>query len=193
MTPAVSGAPTCIETARLRLTPPGPDDAEAIFNRYASDPEVTRYLGWPRHRCVADTQAFLAFAARQWAQDGVGPYLVRSRGDRRLLGSTGLALEPGPQAMTGYVLARDAWGRGYATEALRAMVDVAEGLGVPRVFALCHPEHRASWRVLEKCGFLRDAAWATPFEFPNLEPRGPVPVVCYARLLPHAGVPGVGA
>ena len=38
-----------IETERLLLRPPMQEDAESIFERYASDAEVTRYLGWPRH------------------------------------------------------------------------------------------------------------------------------------------------
>ena len=71
--------------------------------------------------------------------------------------------------MTGYVLARDAWGQGYATEALAAMVNVAHETGVRRLYALCHAGHRASWRVLEKCGFVRDRE-AVDVEFPNLAP-----------------------
>ena len=59
-------APVQIETARLTLRQPGLDDASAIFERYASDPEVTRLLGWPRHRMVEDTEAFLRFSAEEW-------------------------------------------------------------------------------------------------------------------------------
>jgi ribosomal-protein-alanine N-acetyltransferase len=176
-------APWQVETARLILSAPLAAEAHEIFERYASDPEVTRYLGWPRHQTVADTQRFLAFSAVQWEQDGAGPYLIRSRVDGRLLGSTGLGLEPGSVAMTGYVLATDAWGKGYATEALGAMVDVASGIGVVRLYALCHPQHRASWRVLEKCGFDRDVGWTRQMELPNLAPGVPQDVLCYAREL----------
>jgi RimJ/RimL family protein N-acetyltransferase len=72
--------------------------------------------------------------------------------------------------MTGYVLARDAWGKGFATEALTAMVDVAARIGVSRLFALCHPDHTASRRVLEKSGFVRDDLSKATVEFPNLSP-----------------------
>jgi RimJ/RimL family protein N-acetyltransferase len=152
-----------------------------IFQRYASDAEVTRYLGWPTHRAVADTEAFLAFSALQWDLDGAGPYLIWARGDGQLLGSTGLGLEPGGQAITGYVLAKDAWGKGYATEALGAVVDVATDIGLGRLYALCHPQHRASWRVLEKCGFERDASWSGQVEFPNLATGIMQDVLCYRR------------
>src|SRR5688500_18063400 len=114
-------APDTIQTPRLVLRRPRPEDAEAIFARYASDPEVTRYVGWLVHTSVEDTRTFLAFAAAEWEHWPAGPYLVCARAGGTLLGGTGLAFETPQRAMTGYVLARDAWGRGYATEALQAM------------------------------------------------------------------------
>jgi ribosomal-protein-alanine N-acetyltransferase len=47
-----------IETSRLVLRRPLLRDASVIFERYASDAEVTRFVGWPRHRAVGDTLAF---------------------------------------------------------------------------------------------------------------------------------------
>ena len=173
-------APPLVETPRLVLSAPVAGDAELVFQRYASDDDVTRYLGWPKHRSVADTQGFLAFSAVQWEREGAGPYLIWARADGQLLGSTGLGLEPGGQAITGYVLATDAWGKGYATEALTAVVDVAADIGVRRLYALCHPEHQASARVLEKCGFTREATLHRHTVFPNLAPEEPGDVLCYA-------------
>ncbi len=106
--------------------------------------------------------------------------MIRSRGDDQLLGGTGFAFETPDQAVTGYVLAKDAWGKGYATEALTAIVDVAGQIGMRRLYALCHPEHRASWRVLEKCGFVRDVTWSRQVEFPNLARGVLQDVNCYA-------------
>ena len=176
-------APPLVETPRLVLSAPTAEDAELVFRRYAGDENVTRYLGWPRHRTIADTEAFLAFSAVQWEREGAGPYLIWARADGRLLGSTGLGLEPHRQAITGYVLAADAWGQGYATEALAAVVDVAADIGVMRLYALCHPQHRASWRVLEKCRFERDAAWNQKVEFPNLAGGTAQDALCYRRPL----------
>lgn len=65
---------------------------------------------------------------------------------------------------------------------LSAMVEVARGLDVRRLYALCHPEHRASWRVLEKCGFVRDRTWSRQVEFPNLAAGVPQDVACYEML-----------
>src|SRR5262249_38528998 len=143
-----------VETPRLILRRPKREDAEAIFSRYASDPEVTRLLAWPRHTSVCATHAFLEFSDAEWTRWPAGPYLIESRQDGSLLGSGGLAFETPDCAATGYVLAKEAWGKGYATESLRAVVDTARKAGVVRLYALCHTEHPASRRVLEKCGFV---------------------------------------
>src|SRR5262245_46637755 len=130
-------APVRIETARLILRQPQLNDAKSIFERYAGDPDVTRYLGWPRHQSVDQTEGFLQFSSHEWERWPAGPYLIFSRTGGELLGSTGLGFQTERDAMTGYVLARDAWGKGYATEALAALVDLAPGLGISRLRALC--------------------------------------------------------
>lgn len=174
-------APATIETGRLLLRPPRRDDAAEIFRRYASDADVTRFVGWPRHTSIDQTETFLAFSDAEWERWPAGPYLVCSREAGALLGSTGFSFETESRASTGYVLAKDAWGRGYATEALLAMVDLAPALGVRRLYALCHPDHRASAHVLEKSGFTREGVLSGRASFPNLAPGAPSDVLCYAR------------
>ena len=175
-------APERLETARLVLRRPQASDAPAIFARCASDADVTRWVGWPRHTAIADTEGFLGFGESEWSRWPAGPYLIESREAGQLLGGTGLGFETPFRASTGYVLARDAWGRGYATEALRAMVEVAGRLGVRRLYALCHPDHPASQHVLEKCGFAREALLRRHSEFPNLRAGEPADTLIYARV-----------
>ena len=176
-------APERIETARLVLIRPTAADAAEIFARYAGDPDVTRFVGWPMHRSVADSLAFVRFSEAEWERWSAGPYMITSRVDRQLLGGTGLAVESPHRATTGYVLARDAWGQGFATEALRAMVALADDCGLARLSAFCHPQHAPSRRVLEKCGFVREGTLQRYAEFPNLTPGEPSDVLCYARVL----------
>jgi ribosomal-protein-alanine N-acetyltransferase len=183
-------APSQVETPRLTLLQPRSNDAAEVFERYASDPEVTRFLGWPRHHSVAETQAFLTFSTSEWERWPAGPYLIRSRADGRLVGGTGLGFETSEQAVTGYVLARDEWGRGYATEALRAVMEVARGVGVVRLYAICHPDHHASHRVLDKCRFVRDITWSEKTEFPNLAAGRLQAVLRYVAVLDSPAVPG---
>ena len=158
---------------------PRHDDVAAIFTRYASDSDVTRYLSWPVHVSLEQTQAFLAFSDREWTKWPAGPYLAFSRDDGRLLGGTGLSFEGPDRAATGYVFAKDAWGHGYATETLQVMIDVARTTGVRRLYALCHVDHRPSARVLEKCGFVRERVLRRFVEFPNLSASTHCDVLCY--------------
>ncbi|MCC6536337.1 MAG: GNAT family N-acetyltransferase [Bryobacterales bacterium] len=157
-----------IETSRLRLRRPCAGDAEAIFACYASDEEVTRYMAWPRHRTVEDTRAFLAFSDEEWSTWPAGPYVIEQRETGELLGSTGLSFKTKQRAETGYVLAREAWGRGLATEALKAMIALAPQVGAARLVAYCHPAHTASRRVLEKGGFTCLGLLRDRLVFPNL-------------------------
>lgn len=164
-------APERIETNRLVLRKPSMEDTETIFRCYASHKEVTRYVGWRRHGSVEDTKAFLCFSESEWSRWPAGPYLIESRLDQQLLGSTGFGFGSPSVAMTGYVLAIDAWGLGYATEALMGIVDVARKLNLSHLYALCHPDNAASIRVLVKCGFRLERRLNDFLEFPNLNPN----------------------
>jgi ribosomal-protein-alanine N-acetyltransferase len=176
--------PETIETARLLLRRPRPSDADAVFRRYASDPVVTRFLSWPTHRSVADTLAFLSWSDSEWQRWPAGPYLVVARDGNpgALLGSTGLSYKSPSRAVTGYVFAKDAWGHGYATESLQAMVELAQLTGVERLEAICHVDHRPSATVLEKCGFEKEEVKRDHFAFPNLAPQKRSDVFSYVRL-----------
>jgi RimJ/RimL family protein N-acetyltransferase len=176
--------PERIETARLVLRRPRAEDARAIFERYASDRDATRYMAWPIHRTVGDTQGFLTVSDAEWAGWPGGPYVVETRSDGRLVGGTGFAFETPDRAATGYIFAREEWGKGYATETLSALVDVAATVGVRELCAVCHVDHRPSRHVLEKCGFRREGRLPRHTDFPNLR-VGPCDVFSYVRTFPR--------
>jgi len=161
-----------LETERLVLRRPRVEDALAIFTRYASDPEVTRYMAWPTHRSLDDTLAFLHVCDALWTRwRNAGPLLVFARDGVTLLGAAGVAHNSETVAQIGYVLARDAWGRGYATEALSANVEAVRHTGLRRLEAGVHVAHHRSCRVLEKTGFVREGIRpGRPTDFPNLPP-----------------------
>jgi RimJ/RimL family protein N-acetyltransferase len=179
------GSVAPIETSRLLLRRPVAADARRIFDRYAGDEVVCRYLAWPRHESIEDSLDFVRFSDHEWARWPAGPFVVLSRENGDLLGSTGLAFESTARASTGYVFARDAWGAGYATEAVLAMRSLASDLGVRRLTACCHPDHTPSRRVLEKAGFALEGTLPRYCEFPNLSPAETLDVVCYS-LTPEA-------
>lgn len=163
--PTSMKAPQRLQTQRLILRKPVATDAGQIYARYSGDTEVTRFLGWPRHLGIDDTHSLIDYSNVQWRECPAGPYLIESR-DGVLLGGTGLEFKGSDCATTGYVLARAAWGLGFATEALRAVIGVAQQLNVRELYAICHAEHTASQHVLAKCGFICSERLFV--DFPNL-------------------------
>ncbi len=160
-----------LRTARLVLRAPVPEDAAAIYATYASDPEATRLMGWPRHEQVSTTEWFVSMSMHEWKTYGTGTHLM-FLGDT-LVGSTGLHVDtktPGEVA-TGYILGRAFWGHGFATEACRAMVEHARARGDRRIGAYCHADHTASARVLEKSGLVFQGVRPRYVVFPNLGPE----------------------
>ncbi len=143
-----------ITTARLRLRPFTDADRETIHAIYA-DPEVMRHVGHGPHRSQADTDAALRTFRRMLDQRGISFVAVEERGSGRLIGDAGLYPVEGADTDVelGYTLARDAWGRGYATEAAKALLQHARtALSARRLVATVDPANAASKRVLEKLG-----------------------------------------
>ncbi|HUN27340.1 MAG TPA: GNAT family N-acetyltransferase [Steroidobacteraceae bacterium] len=172
----MDAAPYRIATARLTLRRPTIDDAPAVF-AYASDATVTRYMSFPAHHDLEETREYIRFALLNWEEEGVGAYLLEY--DGRVIGSTGLDPGGGHAAATGYVLAREAWGCGYATEACRAMIELGRALALTRIEAQCHVDHAPSARVLEKAGMRCEGVLPRHMLFPNLA-REPQDVLSYA-------------
>lgn len=68
--------PEIIDTARLRLRPPVMADAMSIFEQYAQDPDVTRYLIWRPHKTIEETHEFLRRRLSVWADGSAFPWLI---------------------------------------------------------------------------------------------------------------------
>jgi [ribosomal protein S5]-alanine N-acetyltransferase len=146
--------PVELTTARLHLRPFTLADHEAVHAVY-SDPEVMRYVGHGAHQTLAETANALRIYGEVLARHGYSFLAVTDRRTGVLLGDGGLhpLAGRGPDVELGYTLARSAWGRGYATELGRALVERAfTVLHAPRVVAQVEPANLASRHVLEKLG-----------------------------------------
>jgi RimJ/RimL family protein N-acetyltransferase len=138
-------------TLRLLLRPGFPEDAPALAAAIA-DEAIARNLAtvpWPYR--IRDAEAFLA-----GPRDPVLPSLLvfeRTSGAPRLVGSCGLGRRPSGAVELGYWIARSDWGRGFATEACAALVEIARALGLPSLEGSHFTDNPASARVLEKLGF----------------------------------------
>lgn len=180
--------PEELRTRRLVLRRTRVADAEAIFRAYATDPEVTRYLGWLPHDDIAQTEAFLHAISGDWDAGAAFPLVViETNADGRLLGMIHPKLR-GATVNYGYVLRRDSWGQGYASEMLCHLVDHAlASPGVHRAEAFCDLENRASARVMEKAGMRFEGVLRRYFVHPNVSPE-PRDCAMYARV--KAGATG---
>ncbi len=148
-----ASAPAAIKTDRLLLRPLRRDDAPAICEALSSW-EVVKNLArvpWPYE--LADAEMFIAKAGERAAAGEEHTFVVD---DGSLVGAISVrGIEDGDAAV-GYWLAEPAWGRGYATEALQALVDyVFKTLPVASLSAGVITDNPASMRVLEKAGFVR--------------------------------------
>ncbi|NLE22402.1 MAG: GNAT family N-acetyltransferase [Actinobacteria bacterium] len=144
-------------TERLELRRFTPADLEPLLTVFG-DPDVMRFVGAERRPLDRKGVAtLLAGAEAQWQRHGLGLLAVVERGTGRLIGEAGLQpLEAGPDIEVGYTLARAAWGRGYATEAARAVLLWAFArLRLHRVIAVADPANGASLQVLGKLGMRR--------------------------------------
>lgn len=150
-------APT-LHTARLRLRPFTDADADALFALH-SNAHVLRYWDSPPWREPARAGRFIA-ACRQMADDGTGARVAIDRVDDGGFVGWCSVSRWNPDfrsAALGYCLDDAAWGRGYATEAARALLRWAfEAMDLNRVQAEVDTRNAASGRVLTKLGFVRE-------------------------------------
>lgn len=168
--------PDVIETQRLRLRPVRVDDAPGLFDAYAADARVTRHLTWRPNETVDEVREVLAVMVERAAAGDETAWVIEMADDPAPIGM--LSARTGPHGVElGYVLAQDHWGRGLMTEAVRAVVAVAQqDPAIFRISAYRDVDHPASGRVLEKAGLAREAVLKRWVVHPNLsdEPRDAV-------------------
>ena len=166
-------APETLQTERLLLRKPRMDDAPVIFDTYAQDPEVTRYLVWKPHQNIRETEEFLLACGQLWRTGKDFAYAITLKENDKLIGMFGLH----PLKLkieVGYALARPYWGQGCMTEVLRAVIDWAFAQpDIFRVQAICDVENLGSARVMEKAGMSREGLLRRYVLHPNIsaEPR----------------------
>ncbi len=132
------------------------DESAAMW----ADPDVTRYISG-RANTQEEAWARLLRYVGHWALLGFGYWVVREKATNRFVGEVGFvdykrdvvpSLDGAPEA--GWVLSPAAHGRGFATEAVHAILTWGESrFGAARTVCLIHPDNLRSIRVAEKCGY----------------------------------------
>ncbi|MBI2345337.1 MAG: GNAT family N-acetyltransferase [Deltaproteobacteria bacterium] len=177
-----------LKTRRLVLRPIRLSDAAKIFNSYAQDPKVTRYVTWPCHRSINETRNFIKACITVWRVGTGFPWAITLTKDKKLIGMIDLRFsDTRPFSYkrhmmdVGYVVMRPEWNKGYVTEALKEVLAFAFSIpGVYRVWAICDVKNRASARVMEKAGMTREGRLSKYTFHPNIDDR-PCDVYLYAK------------
>jgi RimJ/RimL family protein N-acetyltransferase len=145
-----------IQTARLILRRYQDEDFDFLCALF-SDPEVVRFIGDGKTRDRQGAMEFLYWIYRSYKNHPkIGLRVLVRKEDRKLVGHAGLV----PQTVNGteeleigYWIAREYWGRGYATEAAKALKEYgSEKLGKDRFVSLIQPKNTASRKVAERIG-----------------------------------------
>jgi RimJ/RimL family protein N-acetyltransferase len=139
-------------TERLLLRPGWAEDAPALARAIADETVVRNLATAPWPFVLEDAEAFLA-APRDPAMPSFLITVRRTDGPPTIVGACGLSRRPSGAVELGYWIARPFWNQGFATEAGRALIDIARTLKLPRLEASHFVDNPASGRVLEKLGF----------------------------------------
>ena len=174
--------PDRIETTNLVLRRPQPEDAQAIFDNWAQDTEVTRFLTWKPHTNIGQTREFITWSCQR-AEDGErNPFIIESADSHSVIGMIDANPSNAHSVMLGYVLARNWWGQGLMAQAARALAELC--LAEPeiwRVWAGCAPQNGQSARVMEKAGLVYEGCARRFVVLPNLSEQ-PHDLLIYARV-----------
>ena len=150
-----------IETERLILRPFTMADAQAMFDNWASDPEVTKYVTWPAHGSVAITEMVM----KDWVDGYANPdrynwaVTLKEKGNDPIGNISAVHIDDSTEsAEIGYCMGRAWWGKGVMAEALKAVVDFFMGeVGANRVHAKHDVANPNSGRVMVKGGMKFEA------------------------------------
>ena len=145
-----------IETERLLLRPFVESDAEALF-ACCRNPNIGNNAGWQPHASLEESREVLRSVFL--SQKGVWAITLKDNG--QLIGSIGIIADPrreNPQVrMLGYWLDEAQWGKGYMTEAVKAVLNYGFGtLKLSLITANCYPHNERSQQVLKRQGFVHE-------------------------------------
>ena len=155
-----------LRTNGLILRPWHVDDAPALVDA-CNDPEIARWLPiLPSPYTEQDAETFIGHSRESWDSGESFNFAIVDAETGRLAGSIAMRARRFSTGHFGYWVAREARGRGVATEALRALCRWAvDSLDVKRLELLTDPENVASQRVAEKAGFQREGVLRSSLEY----------------------------
>lgn len=157
-----------LETDRLILRRYRNEDAVAMYNNWASDKEVTKFLMWPTHACLEVSRSVIEEWANQYSNKSYYHWAIvlKDHGDEPIGDIAVVDMkEKVSMAHIGYCIGRNWWHKGITSEALKAVMDfLFDVVDVKRIEARHDPRNPNSGKVMKKCGMtyegtLRSSDW----------------------------------
>ena len=146
-----------LETERLILRHLKKEDAAAIFDTYASDEEVTRYLTWLPHEDVTVTERLVDMWLKEYEKEDCYRYIIENKQTHELMGMIDVVrFDEKGNPVIGYVSGKKFWNHGYMTEAFEALIALLKNDGYTNIMIEALTDNIGSNRVIEKCGFRLD-------------------------------------
>ena len=149
-----------IETERLILRRFRVEDAQAMYDRWASDPEVTRFLTWPPHADADVTRRVIESWMAEYDKTDYYQWAITVKAlDDLPIGSISVVSHDDDvrKAEVGYCIGRAWWRQGIASKALEAVIAFLFGeVGMERVESRHDVNNPNSGRVMEKCGMRKE-------------------------------------
>ena len=139
-----------VETERLILRRYKKEDIQDLFE-YLSDIEVVKYE--PYKPLTFDE----AKENLEWRIDTKEMIAVELKNSHKMIGNVYMGKRDFEALEIGYVFNRNYWGKGYAAESCKALIQRAFSNDVHRIYAECDPNNKNSWKLLEALGFQREA------------------------------------
>lgn len=142
-------------TKRLILRPFSVEDAQAMYDNWASDPEVVKYLTWPAYKSPDTAVEILSLWTAQYGDPTFYQWAIALKENNMPIGSISVVDIEEDVPEIGYCIGRAWWNQGITTEALSGIIQfLFKDVGVEKVTAKHAVENPASGRVMAKCGMV---------------------------------------
>lgn len=142
-----------LESERLILRKFELDDAQEMFDNWASDLEVNKFLSWPVHKSVETTKAIIKEWVEEYNDPQVFRYAITLKSSGALIGAIDVVKIVDDVPEIGYCLSRKYWNNGYMTETVKTLINYLNNIGYKKIIIAANKDNIASIRVIEKCGF----------------------------------------
>lgn len=144
-----------IETERLILRRMTIDDAQDMFDNWASDDDITMYMTWQTHQSLETSKEYISFVLNNYNNPDYYEWIIEYKESGKAVGSIGcINVNKNMESVeAGYCLSKKYWNKGIMSEALKSVIEyLFKEAEVNRIESFHLPPNTASGKVMQKCG-----------------------------------------